>query len=1110
MLILIARCLLLCLGILAAHALERSPALDKHLHLRRGAHSQPEAPAATEEAAEKPAAQKLPEKYPYQGCFVNEGAGRLEGHTQQINMDECALQSVTRGKPYFGMEYPRDSIQAGDAFCLSLGSLPALSKAAYSECEDDVHNGHALGGSYRLAVYSSEPSQVPGQVGAEDLMNEDAPKKVQSRIEHVLEEVYRMPSEVEKIVNSEYEVVDVLLPGLKIDRESSQITLPIVVIVGLLWLWIYFNFLYSPDHEEYLLEGWDSQEMAETLAAAEGRTNAPHCHADMVFVFHHPDYAHATHDSQISVAALEGILMLDKQRTQEQQESIAERFKNFNGFLHHCGSPHTHSEPERGLSKGSASSMAGDMRKSICSLGRQLSRRLSGQLIDTTMREARVTLMQDFFKCLPEEMGLDLHIFCSVDSDELLVCVSLRQPHMIQFYLSHAGIELQTTYEVVQRLGIEQDPHDTRSSPPHIPFDTRLVGSMSEAKVIDEPSERLLYRTYHDRDPNGSVMSSKERITVIMRELTECLDLDVATRSEVLVDWYPVHSDLWISKLKEEWLKKGFNWRFKQPVALLQDYFGTQIAFNFAWQGLICKCLFALSVVALAVEMVKAAPKLGMDTIIYEKQILPFAVIVIIWLRIVANLWEREETYFTHLWKMGADKTDRLPRPSFRGQLVTSDIDSKIQEENLPRTERIRLRALSMMVTFFCCFFVFLIISAWVIMHEGQMDIVATIFLSLFVKVSEFSYNMLSAKLADWENHKYDDEFHDCWVWQQFMFQALNAYWACIAIALTQLWTGNCPEDGCFPSLRHQLTMMMVILMLCSVSFIFLEVVMVRIKIIMEDRALEASTNKEVATERSYLEEQAKYGVYGIKEQIENMMQLVLGLGFVILFAVIQPLVVPLCLLHIGTTCYARALLLVSHTKRCVPYSLVGVGAWKSIMHILMNLAVFSSGFFLVYWGRFFKGGTLIAKLTGMILWTIFCHSAWAIVNVVCPPGSSDTSIMTSRRKYVERIINETAMDVRSMKVEEAREATGSARGLPTEAARSKVKEAPEEEEEAPVIIQTITDIHTHRKVHVSHIQQKPTADEIFQKKCAQLVQEKRFDEITTLAGRAQKHDESD
>ncbi|CAK0865873.1 unnamed protein product, partial [Prorocentrum cordatum] len=103
------------------------------------------------------AAEAIPE---YRGCYVNTGAERLMGHISDKSIQWCAAAARVDALEFFGMEWPGNSETEGNAACLTLAGSPALAEAPDEECEDEVADGHRLGGRSRLAVYATSPLEV--------------------------------------------------------------------------------------------------------------------------------------------------------------------------------------------------------------------------------------------------------------------------------------------------------------------------------------------------------------------------------------------------------------------------------------------------------------------------------------------------------------------------------------------------------------------------------------------------------------------------------------------------------------------------------------------------------------------------------------------------------------------------------------------------------------------------------------------------------------------------------------------------------------------------------------------------------------------------------------
>jgi len=861
---------------------------------------------------------------------------------------------------------------------------------------------------------------------------------VKQRFRECIDDFRRLPSGMRHMFISNLHLIERLMPGMEA-RTSSTLTLPVIVVSGILWGTVYFMFFYTHDHEEHHHFGddhsrpktetatvaqiltprawrrqieatttstssvtWEDAAHAQKLDASQESTNKFHMHADVVFVFPHPSYE-LQHDR-------------DKLVTREMLQ----------GALAH--------RPDQGFFQGIETVIRDhDLKVSRATAAEKALRRIRstvGEALDITMGELRILVLKDMCRSLPL-FGFSVNLFSSIDGDELFLCISLNRPEVVSHYLQRGNVELQTTHAVVERLKILQDPRDPQSSPPFLRYDQRLVKSLFKANAIDEPDERALYRLYRDSGVEGSVMSGSARIRVIQLELTRFLNLEAVKDVGIVTDWYPCHSELWLNRLRDTWapLEVVTDLSFVQPIPLVGEYYGSQLAFGFVWQGVWSKGLVCLSVAAILITVLKFVPvrlavqllgvdvgvRLGDRTVVPERQLMPFSILILAWARVMANLWRRDEEYFKTLWNE-QDAIDQIIRPSFKGVFMKSDVDGNLMEENAPFKTAVGLRVLSVCITLVCCAAVMLISGTWVHIHRGDLDLVASLWLSIIVKISELLYNALSARLVEMENHKYDQDYHDSWVWGQFLFQAVNNYWPCVSVAFSQLVSGHCPEAGCFLALQRQVSMLVGILLACSIGLSVLEAVQVWLVLRWEDYKLQKSTSEDGSVKhRSFLEEQSKYTPFNMRAQIENMLQLVIGLGFVMLFGTLQPMVVPLCLVHFACALRFRALLLTwKFTRRPLPHKLGGVGAWSGVMTVLMNFGIFFSGVLVVLWGRFFHGALLLAKISGLVMWFMLISGIWALVDIVVPPTSPHAKVLVRRRNYASRVITEAAMDAQA------------------------------------------------------------------------------------------------
>jgi len=632
--------------------------------------------------------------------------------------------------------------------------------------------------------------------------------------------------------------------------------------------------------------------------------------------------------------------------------------------------------------------------------------------------EVRQIFLQDLYTQLPL-LGFDAAIFSSIDDDELYVCISLENQEALDAYLLRNNTRLQVRKDIVSRLGISQPPDEIASSPPLLRYDPRIVQNLHKAEVLPEDEARQLYRTHHGRDEHGCIASGKERFRLLYKELCSQLDLDAAVAEGLIVDWYPSHSYLWLSKLTRTWASFGrlHDFSFVQPVPMIHDYFGARVAFIFAWNGLYCKALFALTVLSIIVEVCAYILKQHFDAeTVHKRIVLSFSIVTIIWSRMTANLWDREHQYFVKAWEMDPFAVDQVIRPSFQGEKQPSPADLNILEKQYPPGQAAIRRFCTTLVTLISCGLVGICIVIWTNIFEGKMNLFASVCLAAMIFVFQILYDIMVPLLTNWENHKYQSTYYDSYLWKQFMFQSVNRYAAFFYLAIKQRYTAvGCPERGCLRLLQEQLVSTFLILTLTGIAQVIAASLLVRVKIMCEDcwlrrsRQEDSENEKGEISKRSFVELQSKFAEGRMQAQIQHMLQLVLSLGFVLLFGAVAPIIVPFCLAVFTVQLRGTAFLMLNYTKRAVPRHQFGIGQWRSIISFLMQASVIFSGFLIAVYGDTFAGAPLLAKVAGVFLYILGMRAIWALVDKVCPPNCRDLETLQARRDRVLHVIMQQA-----------------------------------------------------------------------------------------------------
>eukprot|EP00747_Dinoflagellata_sp_TGD_P031056 gnl/TRDRNA2_/TRDRNA2_135040_c1_seq1.p1 gnl/TRDRNA2_/TRDRNA2_135040_c1~~gnl/TRDRNA2_/TRDRNA2_135040_c1_seq1.p1 ORF type:complete len:786 (+),score=117.30 gnl/TRDRNA2_/TRDRNA2_135040_c1_seq1:128-2359(+) len=640
-----------------------------------------------------------------------------------------------------------------------------------------------------------------------------------------------------------------------------------------------------------------------------------------------------------------------------------------------------------------------------------------------TYAAVRCAILRDMFDNL-KSWGFEVNLFTSIDDDELFLCISVEDDTAVDHYLMHSKAQLQIREGLNEKLGIRPpvDSYDCTSSPPYIPYDLRLVQKLNKAGVLADEDPHLLYKQWPVKgDPNKtSMVSDKHRIQIILRKILTNFNLDAAVDVGLIVDWYPAHTKHGLRPLKASWanfaLLKDFS--LVQPATLLRDYFGSRVAFTCAWTGVYAKCLLALMPIAILIIItVYVSRSIQASTGYTSRQVMSFGLVLVIWSRIAYNLWKREEAYFMKLWSIvDHEESGRgEERPQFIGYLAPSPLDLNVKEKQYPKHMKALRRLVTSSITVIFCGFVCLFVYVWMSIFEGNLNILASMCLACEIKVFELTWNFLVPKLVAFENHQHMAAHYDSYLWKQFAFQSVNYYSAFFYLAvILPRHASYCYDNDCLVMLRWQLSLTVFALAVCRIGEVLFYALSVRFSLWKEVYTLE-SQGKLVHT-RSFAEEQAKYSKFRIRSQIENTLQLVLALGYVLIFGAVMPVLVPVCVAEFVVQLRANSFLLTMTAQRTVPRQQAGIGAWQDVVRLLMSIAVAFQALMLVKFGTCFEEATVLVKVTALLVYIFVMLLIFEIVDFLFPQKSDDAEILGHRRHYVEHKLQEACGNTYDLK----------------------------------------------------------------------------------------------
>eukprot|EP00929_Paragymnodinium_shiwhaense_P064970 TRINITY_DN32620_c0_g1_i1.p1 TRINITY_DN32620_c0_g1~~TRINITY_DN32620_c0_g1_i1.p1 ORF type:complete len:963 (+),score=171.74 TRINITY_DN32620_c0_g1_i1:78-2966(+) len=793
-----------------------------------------------------------------------------------------------------------------------------------------------------------------------------------------------------------------LTPGLQV-QPVAMATNGAIVLLAFVWFGVYLKFVYETDRvtnlDRWQLPRRDARYVSEDLVAG--------VNPDVVLVFHHPDFEYGDEESLVSENAVEQVLIQRQPKSEEDKADLPYMKRVLQGIEyaeeHASASVHV-----RQLQRSLAKMYARRRGEDVSDDEEPESQQEEQETRRPQLRTARIALMQDILTC-SHWWGMNASVFSSIDDDELYVCLEVKDEE-IQRQLCHMNMSLQMERTVVAKLGINQPVDEPESSPPFLQYGTHATKNLYNAHILQSPDDRELFRVSYDKDPKGSVVSSTERVRMVYQEIADRLNLDAAVDNGLLVCWYPVHSQTWLFKLRHCWA----NWEavrdlsFVQPLSLVERYFGARVAFVYAFNGHYCKMLLAMLPLSVLALMLVVASKWAdnAETFVY-RSVTSFGIILVIWSRIAHNLWIRESQFFIQLWNLDVEETAVL-RPEFKGDWKPDPADlNQFQLQQRSPAMAAVLRTLTGIITLLLCLLAMVWVVLWMNMFGGQLGLISSICLSIQIKVFEFLFNHIVPTLLQWENHRFHSSYYNSYLWKQFAFQFVNNYAAFFYIAIKQRHSSDgCPEGGCLAMLRMQLTIIQIVLSLSALAEILIKACFVKFLLAYEVWKYKRANDGKEPPERKFLEEQSKHMPSGYHEQIDFTLQLVIALGFVILFGGVAPGMVPFCLIVFVVRLRASAILNTSGAKRPVPHIEKGLGKWNLILAGLMRLGVLFQGFLTAVYSYMFRDTPLVTKLACVLGFWVFMELMWALVDLIWSSYCPEAAILMERRRRTQRAIS--------------------------------------------------------------------------------------------------------
>lgn len=279
----------------------------------------------------------------------------------------------------------------------------------------------------------------------------------------------------------------------------------------------------------------------------------------------------------------------------------------------------------------------------------------------------------------------------------------------------------------------------------------------------------------------------------------------------------PFHS----TGLREQICRKIFGFSIMPPVDSIRDYYGEEIAFYFAWMGVLTKWLCFPGIVGLTASLYRWYRK---DTIMNDEYTPFYGLVTFFWSILFLKWWERHESRLCYSWGVLVGEYEKRKyfavRPEFYGTLRTSPVSGQL-EAFYPDYKR-RLKyvgsaavTLAMLNVAFWIMILSLNLQGYInpknhperwlgnnvhpfhwpgfsrLAEPGEIFDMNSSWRSLIpvaLHVATISslnalYRIVATRLTRWENHQTQLAFSNSLILKRFLFEAFDCYVALFYLA---------------------------------------------------------------------------------------------------------------------------------------------------------------------------------------------------------------------------------------------------------------------------------------------------------------------------------------
>lgn len=316
-----------------------------------------------------------------------------------------------------------------------------------------------------------------------------------------------------------------------------------------------------------------------------------------------------------------------------------------------------------------------------------------------------------------------------------------------------------------------------------------------------------------------------------------------------------------------------------------------------------------------------------------------YCLVMAVWSTLLMEVWKRKQNEIAHLWSMKSHKRDDQVRPNFKADMTIDSESRTVKRTNVTHTMTRRFFGEIPIVSVSIAAVIACFIGNLVYVRDhtdSASSVGASIISAIVIIVLDAVYRLLATMMADWENHRYEDDYESSLITKNFAFSFVNSNIMLFSIAFYE-------QD--FNKLTLNLA---IILAVKQIALSALEIILPSIMLTLKKWRIDRIFATDFKGKAANRDDQAiQYQVEMQRQLVSEKNMLVMGysdifikMGYVMLFAQAFPLAPFLSILTNFLEMKSTMNNLAFYSKRFQALPSSGIGTWLHIGELLTLASV--------------------------------------------------------------------------------------------------------------------------------------------------------------------------